>query len=185
MNSAKIVAAAPHRSDAKWNAAPASCCMFSNALLVSLLPYSGSSPALLHSCRIVSGKCISACLSDMTATAGPRPCPFRRTATRTWTMTTRRRGVPPLRWGGERRRPPRCPTASHHPPSAPPTMMKCSPFCRPTWMSWPGPTSTRWPSRHGEALLSCQQLQDDGIPVFFIEFVPVIVWDFALARTVS
>lgn len=53
MNSAcfqKIVAAAPHRSDAKWNAATASCSVCSNALLVSLLFYSGSSPALLRSC---------------------------------------------------------------------------------------------------------------------------------------
>lgn len=117
----------------------------------------------------------------MTATAGPRPCPFRPTAIRIWTMMTMRRGVPLLPWGGELHRPQQCPTASHPPPpSARPTMMKCSPFCRPTWTSWPGLTSTRWLSRHGEAALlsavtglRCIYLKDTSN---FIDLAPLIAW---------
>lgn len=179
----KIVAATVHSSNVKLNKAIASCSMFSNVLLVTLLQFISRAAVLLLDVSVMS---ISVCFSDMTAIAGPRPCPFRRTVIRTWTMMMMRRGVPLLPWGGELHRPPQCPTANHHlPPSALPTMMKCSPFCRPTWMSWPGLTNTRWLNRHGEAPQYCQQLQDGaglgtcihlGDTCYFIDFIPVVVW---------
>lgn len=93
----------------------------------------------------------------MTATVGPHPCLFRPTATRIWTTRWRTRGVPLLPWEEELPHRQQLPSASLRLPlSALPTMRKCSPFCRPTWMSWPELTNMRWPSRHGKALLKLE-----------------------------
>lgn len=89
---------------------------------------------------------------DTKATAGVRRCRCRRTSTRAWRTSWRKRrsGCPPrpsAEWPPPR--PPSPSASSRRPPSPRRLGTRCSPCCRPIWTSWREPTKWTWPSRHG------------------------------------
>lgn len=92
----------------------------------------------------------------MRAKAGAQPCRCRRTSTRAWRTSwrRRRRGSPlPRCEGWPPHRPPSPSGSSPRPPSRLPPGTRCSPCSTHTWMNWPARTRWTWPSRHGEAAL--------------------------------